>query len=382
MPQKLAAAGSNAKGQLGIGPTQDAHQFIFAQFLQPDGVIKVLPQGHRIKRLASGANCTLCLITVRDGKSQLWAAGDGARGQLGEPKRELHSFAQLDIRHPCLDQPDAQIVDVAASWDTSFLVVRRPKSKDRVLAMGGNDFGELGRPACDNILTEVVLPGHVERIEQIVAGVRHVLVRASDGRVFGWGAARKGQLGSDEASKGVSLPVALDLSGRCTDVAAGNNHSICIVDNAKGTPHITVFGTLAALPDTLAPDVVRIYSTWTAALALTSSHQVLGWGSDFAHQLGRSNKEAVACVELEHSGLESISELTCGSAHCLVLGQTHSSPQVWGFGWNEHGNLGLNDGLSSIAIARQVWPAGGDAVGNAVKVFAGNATSFIVIETF
>ncbi|KWU46860.1 RCC1/BLIP-II protein [Rhodotorula sp. JG-1b] len=85
-----------------------------------------------------------------------------------------------------------------------------------------------------------------------------------------------------------------------------------------------------------------------------------------------------------------ITQLSCGSEHVLALLETG---EVIGWGWNEHGNLGLGSpsggkedtptppdqqegALADVWEPRRVWPQGGRA-GKATSIEAGNATSWI-----
>ncbi|BGO94813.1 hypothetical protein NBRC10512_005367 [Rhodotorula toruloides] len=91
-------------------------------------------------------------------------------------------------------------------------------------------------------------------------------------------------------------------------------------------------------------------------------------------------------------------QLACGSEHVLALvrpaysvginskdgGATDAA--VYGWGWNEHGNLGssgqleLGD-LADVWEPRRLWPSKeGEEAGEVVDVWAGNATSWIQID--
>lgn len=84
--------------------------------------------------------------------------------------------------------------------------------------------------------------------------------------------------------------------------------------------------------------------------------------------------------------------LACGSEHALALVRPCSSANsateaaVYGWGWNEHGNLGLSspsegEDLSDVWEPRRLWPMEGSGdVGGIVDVWAGNATSWIQVK--
>ncbi|KAK4332067.1 Translation initiation factor IF-2 [Rhodotorula toruloides] len=91
-------------------------------------------------------------------------------------------------------------------------------------------------------------------------------------------------------------------------------------------------------------------------------------------------------------------QLACGSEHVLVLVRpSQSAPNskddnvthaaVYGWGWNEHGNLGLagqsakGEDLADVWKPRRLWPRDdGGRAGEVVDVWAGNATSWIQVD--
>ena len=56
-------------------------------------------------------------------------------------------------------------------------------------------------------------------------------------------------------------------------------------------------------------------------------------------------------------------QIACGSEHVLALvkslDQDSATPtsQIWGWGWNEHGNLGLGD-TEDVKLPVRIWPFG------------------------
>jgi alpha-tubulin suppressor-like RCC1 family protein len=84
--------------------------------------------------------------------------------------------------------------------------------------------------------------------------------------------------------------------------------------------------------------------------------------------------------------------LACGSEHVLALVRpvpsvdSATEAAVYGWGWNEHGNLGLSsrpegEDLSDVWEPRRLWPMEGSGdVGGIVDVWAGNATSWIQVK--
>jgi len=155
----LFSSGSNAKGQLGSGDTSDKHQFSRCSF-SGCGDADVLPSDiASVIQIASGSNHTLLLAESPDRPRSVWVTGDGSRGQLGPHNhRGCQTFSRLDdvtLGNSALQGYTP--VAVAALWETSFLVLRAPEwrhgASDAVIAMGANDFGDLGVPTTTTTAT-------------------------------------------------------------------------------------------------------------------------------------------------------------------------------------------------------------------------------------
>ncbi|BGP28511.1 alpha tubulin suppressor [Rhodotorula toruloides] len=90
-------------------------------------------------------------------------------------------------------------------------------------------------------------------------------------------------------------------------------------------------------------------------------------------------------------------QLACGSEHVLALVRPVQSPRnnknddaadaaVYGWGWNEHGNLGWSgqsedEDLADVWKPRRLWPIEDSGEGGVVvDVWAGNATSWIQVD--
>lgn len=238
------------------------------------------PDCRSVLSLAFGANHTIALSESSNLTRHLWGTGDGSFGQLGIlpdrvssgngttghqgfRKLELPEFPSLSIlisaSSPDFDQAQpSELVSVqdlyrpsqvACSWTTSYITFHPhlPNSPSvpsshplsglsetrstypyksifsrlppLLLAMGSNDFSELGNGLRGTSTSthhwHVFSPD--DKISRLWTGMRHILVEVSsqvrdglggrttsmgDGKVrlLGWGAARHGQLGHDDSS--------------------------------------------------------------------------------------------------------------------------------------------------------------------------------------
>ena len=73
--------------------------------------------------------------------------------------------------------------------------------------------------------------------------------------------------------------------------------------------------------------------------------------------------------------------LACGSEHVVALtfrGE-NSESQLWGWGWNEHGNLGLGH-LNDVFTPQRVDVSEFIGTGLVVDIWAGCGTSWLAVE--
>uniref|UniRef100_H2S6M8 HECT domain-containing protein n=1 Tax=Takifugu rubripes TaxID=31033 RepID=H2S6M8_TAKRU len=173
-----------------------------------------------------------------------------------------------------------------------------------VLSCGYNSDGQLGRKKNNNKKKRT--PGCVEglgHIVQVACGQDHSLAVSACGRVFSWGAAESGQLGTDQMSSRPrqDLTVPIPLPVPVIQVACGKSHSV----------------------------------------ALTKGGDVLSWGSNFFGQLGlgKGIQSQPRPALIYHLTGVAVSQVSAGATHTMVL----TLPGlVYCCGANQSGQLGLN----------------------------------------
>lgn len=440
----LLSAGSNARGQLATGDTEDAHHFTpctFAGYAQGG-----LPEyAVAIEQVACGANHTLALLRTKDGTTALWGCGDGSRGQLGRSlaKDEGDSaaavFRLIGLRLSDVGEDVGggyTVRLIAAGWETSYIVLSRPKHNDLLLSMGGNDFGTLGigtsasskehgvhvvelrKHLPDNLRSDGIL-----HVLVLSAGPHHVIAQvrltnpddASHTYLFGWGTARHGQLGSMPGSQSnrpipfTPTPHFIPTPGAAPEdissIVLGNQHTVYLQRSGN------VSGTGSNRKDQLSGldllrEVAQAGCTWNGTYALLRSGSVLSTGSNTHSQLGRATGTSGAHGQGTPAPVEfpsnhgTVEKLVCGSEHvlCIVKRPTSDTSksegkEVWAWGWNEHGNLGLG-GTQDVNVPTRIWPPRSTESGvqpeepekdptrpgAVVNVWAGCATSWILVE--
>ncbi|KAH9166911.1 RCC1/BLIP-II [Lactarius sanguifluus] len=406
----LYAAGSNGRGQLATADLQDVHNFTPCTFngcqrgTLPPGTVSVIA-------VRGGGNHSLALLSRPSFSNhpwiEVWGCGDGTKGQLG-PTYVNEAVIFRRIALPLEDHGLAgyEISDVAACWETSFFVLIKDGQHDVLISMGGDDFGDLGigglgtenrkaLPFHIISFTHIVGPDARElSITNITAGPHHavVLLRAGNKQhIAGWGTARHGQLGPLYAPSGralpfspspvaINLPIDVQLDPVCS-VRAGNQHSLFL--HASG--RVSALGSdakgqLRGLPTT--EGVQAIGCSWNGSYLQTRTGLVSA-GANTHGQLGRAGVSETALGPVNVPDTSRVVDFVCGSEHVLCVLESQGQAEVWGWGWNEHGNLATGS-LSDVKAPVRIWPPSlaqaGEETGKVVGVWTGCGTSWIAVS--
>ena len=97
------------------------------------------------------------------------------------------------------------------------------------------------------------------------------------------------------------------------------------------------------IPELCDKNIQQFYNGLRFVLGLTSDNELYGWGSNDWFQLGSEtlNNENNKPININIED-KSIKQISCGSAHTLVL---TSDGIVYGWGWNEYGQIGCGKEL-------------------------------------
>ncbi|KAJ7238514.1 regulator of chromosome condensation 1/beta-lactamase-inhibitor protein II [Mycena haematopus] len=409
----LLGIGSNAHGQLSNTSLDDSHLFSPCCFY--GCTPGALPAGRKLLHLAFGANHTLALLKFREnGNTELWGCGDGKAGQLSpsydySDGSESTVFRPLDLSLERLGLPGYLPRLVAASWETTYVVLSRQDMPDVLISMGADDFGDLGigakragkLPAKDAI--HIVRFDHLERngvavnndsllVESLAAGQHHVVVRlkaAAGYLTVGWGTSRHGQLG-DVEKPSVSAPALISRDESIVFAALGHQHTVFL--HADGTVSGLGSNKKRQLDGIDAITRARsVVCTWNGTYIITNgagdAWNLLSAGNNANGQLGRDDSHSVhgnlARVEFPFSPTtHRLLQVACGSEHVLAsfIVLSSSTTEVWGWGWNEHGNLGVGT-TEDVRVPVKIWPSeASQALSGDVGIWAGSGTSWIVLQ--
>ena len=339
----LSTSGSNAKGQLGLGDTDDRCEF------------EQVNIGGNVVAAACGANHTVVLLD--DGS--VWGCGSNEMGELGIIE-SLENKQIVGLRRLCLGISD-KVVSVHCAWETTFLITE----SGGVLSTGSNSFGQAGHGTLKTLNTFQEIKG-LPPVSKIASGGRHTLLIAKDDdSLWGCGSNRFGQLAVAIDSRPLDMTMIPSFPA-VEAISCGLHHSAVIT---KADARILVFGRnrhgqLGHLPteypysaEPLILEVdsshipTEIYCGWSATAILTSGGTVFMCGSNKHGQLGGESSELAEKCPQESMQLSNnifwklvavntgkIKELSVGSEHSIAVDETN---RILCWGWNEHGNCGL-----------------------------------------
>ena len=295
-----------------------------------------------------------------------------------------------------------------------------------LISMGADNFGNLGvggargkgaTPSMQSIHRVSLLGassnlpggGQVLLVRSLSVGPHHVVAAVSltmpDGAtteaLVGWGTARHGQLGdatsgTQKAPPTQTSPRVIHLDGKrsvlgtVSHSALGNQHTVFLHSSGRVSGIGSNRKSQLELLETVegARDVA---CTWNGTYVLTRDGPGDGidaTGSNNHGQLGRATSGtsgALGRVDFPPSlGPQRILKLACGSEHvlCLVEVDSHGTArrEVWGWGWNEHGNLGIGT-TEDAHVPVRIWPRDRNiAAIRVLDIWGGNGTSWIVVE--
>lgn len=227
MDGEVQSWGRNQNGQLGLGTTEDS--------LVPQKIQAF--QGVSVKMVAAGAEHTAAV--TEDGELYGW--GWGRYGNLGLGDRNDRLVPE---KVSTVEVQGVKMVKVACGWRHTISV----SSSGGLYTYGWSKYGQLGHGDFEDHLTPHKLDTLQENlISEISGGWRHTMALTSDGKLYGWGWNKFGQVG------------------------VGDNVDHCSPVQVK-FPH--------------EQKVVHISCGWRHTLAVTERQNVFSWGRGTNGQLG------------------------------------------------------------------------------------------------
>jgi alpha-tubulin suppressor-like RCC1 family protein len=337
---------------------------------------------------------------------QLYAFGNNFHGQLGNPDvtNEPHPTPTLVT----LPGELGYVTQATAGGSFSLAVT----STGQLYAFGENDDGQLGNEtnledifAANPTATLVTLPGEDGPVTQAAAGSTFSLAITTTGQLYAFGNNRQGQLGNTtnfetvEPNPTPTLVTLPELSAPVAQVAAGGFFSLAATttgqlyafgENFDGQLGISPTGvdaptpTLVPLPEA-AGAVTAIAAGYSFSLVATSSGELYAFGENDHGQLGNADNDrplephpTPTLVTLPGE-VGPVTQVAAGSDHSLAL---TSSGQLYTFGWNRFGQLGIttNSGTPTANPTPTLVTLPG-ARGRVVRIAAGAEYSLALTST-
>lgn len=346
----LYAFGSNGSGQLGIGNTvdQSTPQRCWLNSELPGSPMTIV----------AGGNHTLLLYH----EGTVYSAGSprDARLQSGSPISSMPIFQKI-----YMSTLGNNVKLCSAFWDGSIFV----NSKDEVYTAGLGLKGErgIGGGASYSVTLQMLpnLPPVLQwsKVVDVACGVDHAVVVLEDGRVYGWGNGRKGQLSHPEEIVWTPRKFA-DVDFKVVRAVCGREFTYLVGEPSSGQ-HV-VLGSNKWEVQSQAPGSVPnwkdIAASWGSIFVLEESGKITSWGRNDHGQLAPH-------------GLPHIEMIAVGSEHVIAL---MKGGKVISWGWGEHGNCGF--GTDENGDVKGTWNEilihVSDQPMEVIGVGAGCATSF------
>jgi alpha-tubulin suppressor-like RCC1 family protein/Leucine-rich repeat (LRR) protein len=238
------------------------------------------------------AGSTHSLAVLQDGT--LWAWGDNTYGELGTGTSDLQALSPVQIG------TSSNWVAVSAGGGHSLGL----NANHEVYAWGWNDHGQLGLSDTVNRNTPNKLPT-LSNVIAIAAGMSHSMAIDGNGDLWIWGYNYYGQLGSGNTTDS-NIPIKVNGISNGTTIkviaVAGDNHTLALTDDGK----------------------------------------VYAWGNNSNGELGlgyNNPSTKTTPTEITNPGWNVVA-LSAGMGHSLAL---DLAGQVWAWGFNQYGQLGLGN---------------------------------------
>ena len=231
----------------------------------------------------------------------------------------------------------------------------------KVFGWGHNEYGQLGWKETNSYTTpKLVKPLSAHKINMVACGDVHTIFLGCNGSIWAAGHNNFGQLGTGHMHDCPEIKLLESLRGiPFQQVAAGSSHSLALT--VSGT--IFVWGRndsgqlgLGDLVNRTAPTLLKLLRTQdikfvcageSHTVALTASGRVFTFGLNSSGQLGHGNPLAegkppyfVSPQQVFELMGDVVTHVCCGSFHTLTF--VAGSGQIYGFGSNRHGQLGLS----------------------------------------
>lgn len=277
----------------------------------------------------------------------LWTWGWNDVGQLGSGNN-----SPVDIPQQVGFDNDWSVAVASGSFDvvlnTNGKHTAAIKADGTLWTWGGNDHGQLG----DGTLVDRNTPAQVgtDTWVAVQCGALHTVALRSDSTLWAWGYNGYGQLGLGNVVE-VHTPTQVGTSTDWWRIASTDMHCLALKGDSTlwswGLNNYYQLGFFNDNTNKLVPTHVGTATNWRSiatgryfSFAIKGNNTLWGWGSNDYGQLGLGVAGGYHPVP-QQIGTGTIWEtVACGDAHTLAQ---RTDGSLWGWGFNYFGQLGLNN---------------------------------------
>ena len=277
-------------------------------------------------------------LTVLDKNGQVWGWGYNNTGQLG-----INSLITKYTPVSILGTKKT-FCEIESSWNSTLSIDNR----GLVWGWGYNYQGVIGDNTNIERLTPVSILGAKKTFCKIAGGQYHTIALDKNSQVWGWGYNYYGQLGDNTVINRCTPVSILGTKKTFCNVSAGGSYTIGLDKNGQvwewGNNYYGQLGDNSIINRCTPVSILGIKKTFckiTAgtyqALGIDNIGQVWGWGYNNYGQLG-DNSTINRCTPVSILGIKkTFCNISAGGSHTIGIDK---NGQVWGWGYNQHGQLG------------------------------------------
>ena len=283
--------------------------------------------------VSGGTDYTLALKS----NGTVWSWGENRSGQLGDG-------STMNRLRPVPVSGLSDITAVSAGESHSLAI----GSNGIVWAWGSNTYGQLG----NGTTSQSFIPVQVSELSGVTAVAAldtASLALKSDGTVWAFGENFQGQLGNGTNTDSM-LPIQVMNLTNVKAIAAAGDH--CLALKTDGTVWYwgdTLNGSVSKYSTPVRmnelSDVAAVSLGAHSAAVLKNDGTVWTWGTNWQGQLGTGDlPEKRTGVPVQVEGVSDVKTISTKGWHTVVQKNDGS---VWGWGYNEYGQLGNSDNADS-----------------------------------
>ncbi|XP_020245605.1 ultraviolet-B receptor UVR8-like, partial [Asparagus officinalis] len=325
--------GRGEDGQLGHGDAEDRLLPTLVSALSSPGIVSI----------ACGADHT---TAYSEDELQVYSWGWGDFGRLGHG-----NSSDLFMPQPIKALQGIMIKQIACG-DSHCLAVTM---NGEVRSWGRNQNGQLGLGTTeDSLIPQKIQAFEGIPVKMIAAGAEHTAAVTEDGDLYGWGWGQYGNLGLGDRNDRLIPEKVLQTNGqKMVSIACGWRHTITV--SSSGTLYTygwCKYGQLGHgdFKDHLIPHLVEVLKDrcisqisggWRHTMALTSDGQLYGWGWNKFGQVGvGDNIDHCSPQQVKFPDEQKVVQISCGWRHTLAVSERKN---VFSWGRGTSGQLGHGD---------------------------------------